>query len=219
MLSKHVAIPVTVFFLLVFSAAAQMPGQGPNLRGIWSPKVGAGAVYEYNDPQQGKMTMEFAVVGEEKAGGKNAYWLEMRMNHPEEGRVIVKHLVVIGPDESDVLRMIFQTDGQPPMEMSVQMQQRMGGEASTVPKDVREAAELVGTEAVTTPAGTFTCEHYRMKDGSADVWISSKVAPYGIVKMTSRDSSMMLVRMLSGEKSQIRGEPQKMPMMPGMPRR
>lgn len=217
MVLKRKLISVVTLLLFAGSAAGQFPGQGPSLRGIWSPKVGSGAVYEYSDQQQGKMILEIALVGEEKVGGKVAYWLEMRMNHPEEGRVITKNLLAIGPDRSELLRMIFQVDDEPPMEMPVQMQQ-MGGGASAVPKDIRDSAELVGTEEIATPAGSFTCEHYRMKDGSADVWISSKVAPYGIVKMTSRDSSMTLVKLLSGEKSQIRGTPEKMPMMPGMPR-
>jgi hypothetical protein len=214
---NRIVVSVVAFLWFAGGAAGQFPGQGPNLRGIWSPKVGSGAVYEYNDQQQGKMILEIALVGEEKVGGKDAHWLEMRMNHPEEGRFIIKNLVATDPDRKVVLRMIFQTDDEPPMEMSVQMQQ-MGGGASPVPKDIRESAELVGTEEVTTPAGTFTCEHYRMKDDSVDVWISSKVAPYGIVKMTSKDSSMTLLKLLSDEKSQIRGTPQKMPLMPGMPR-
>ena len=49
--------------------------------------------------------------------------------------------------------------------------------------DFRDKAESVGTESITVPAGTFTCEHYRMKDGSGDAWISDKVCPWGLVKM------------------------------------
>ena len=70
--------------------------------------------------------------------------------------------------------------------------------------------ELVGTESVTVPAGTFTAEHFRSNnDGKvSDVWASTKVAPYGLVKMTSADTTMVLKKVLDHETSQITGEPQ-----------
>ena len=42
------------------------------------------------------------------------------------------------------------------------------------------------------------------------------LAPYGLVKMTSADTNMVLVKVLDHETSQITGEPQKM-NFPGMP--
>jgi hypothetical protein len=48
--------------------------------------------------------------------------------------------------------------------------------------------ELVGTESVTIPAGTFACKHYRNRLADdpqspvMDMWISDAVAPTGIVK-------------------------------------
>jgi hypothetical protein len=77
--------------------------------------------------------------------------------------------------------------------------------------------EVVGTESVTVPAGTFECEHYQNKSerGTADVWFTTKVSPYGMVKMTSPDQSMVLEKVLTNETSQIKGEPQKM-NFPGM---
>ncbi len=196
---------------------AQFPAQGPQLYGVWSPKVGSGAAYEIHHLQQGKMQFEFAVVGEEKVGEKTAYWLEMRMQRSEEGRLVIKSLIVFEAQKLDVLRMIAQSGNEPPMEFSVPMQRNTSQPGGPVPQDIRTVAEHVGTETVTTPAGSFTCEHFRMKDGTADVWISQQVAPYGIVKMTVRDGSMTLLKVLDGERSQIRGEPRKMPLMPGLP--
>ncbi|MCL6567095.1 MAG: hypothetical protein K6U09_11820 [Acidobacteriia bacterium] len=169
-------------------------------------------------PQHGKMQMEIAVVGEEKAGEKTAYWLEMRMQAPDKGRVIVKSLVVFEGQKSDALRLIVQSEDELPMEFPVQMRRNMSNSTNPAAEDIRAIAEHVGTETITTPAGSFTCEHFRMKDGSGEAWVSQKVAPYGIVKMTSREGSMVLLKVLAGERSQIRGEPQKMaPMMPGFP--
>ncbi|MCL6480231.1 MAG: DUF4412 domain-containing protein [Firmicutes bacterium] len=199
------------------SVWAELPAQGPQLRGVWSPKVGGGAVYEIHHPQHGKTQFEFAVVGEEKVVGKTAYWVEMRMTQSEEGRLVIKSLVVFEAQKPDVLRMIMQSGDEPPMEIPVLMQRNTSQPGGPVPQDIRAVAEHLGTETVTTPAGSFTCDHFRMKDGTADVWISQQVAPYGIVKMTGRDGSMTLLKLLEGERSQIRSEPQKMPLMPGLP--
>src|SRR5574341_1236750 len=79
-------------------------------------------------------------------------------------------------------RMIMQAPGMPqPIEMSTEMDRR-GGRLTRQAADVREKAERVGSESITTPAGTFQCEHLQKKDGSGDVWISDKVAPWGLVK-------------------------------------
>ncbi len=213
---KKLALACWLTLIGCASAGAQIPGPGPQWRGVWSPKVGSGAIYEVQHPQRGKMQMEIAVVGEEKTGEKTAYWLEMRVQESEKSRVIVKSLVVLEGQKSDVLRTIVQNNEGPPMEFPVAMQRNMNSPAGPAPEDIRAIAEYVGTETVTIPAGSFTCEHFRMKDGSGDVWVSEKVAPYGIVKATGRAGSMVLLKVLDGERSQIRGEPQK--MMPGFPR-
>jgi hypothetical protein len=87
----------------------------------------------------------------------------------------------------------------------------MGGRKmpQSAPSDIRSKAEHVGTETITVPAGTFSCEHYRMKDGSSDAWISEKVAPWGLVKSQGKDSSMVLTKSITDAKDHITGTPKK----------
>ena len=81
-----------------------------------------------------------------------------------------------------------------------------------------DMGELVGTESLTVPAGTFSCQHYRKQEqnGPVDMWISTEVTPYALVKLTGADVSMVLKKTLTNETSHIKGEPQKM-QFPGMP--
>ena len=83
--------------------------------------------------------------------------------------------------------------------------------------DLKQTAKLIGTESITTPAGTFSCEHYQdTAEGAAvDIWVTGQVSPYGLVKMTSNGTTMTLTKVITGAKSQITETPQKLEM-PGM---
>jgi hypothetical protein len=56
------------------------------------------------------------------------------------------------------------------------------------------------------PAGTSGREHYRLKGGSEDVWVSKDVKPYGLVKSQTKDSTMTLTKVLTDAKDKINGD-------------
>jgi hypothetical protein len=89
------------------------------------------------------------------------------------------------------------------------MQRGGGGQASDT-----DPGAKVGSATITVPAGTFDCEHFRKATphGPVDIWISAKVSPYGTVKMTSGEMTMVLEKVLSNETSHIKGESQKFEM-------
>jgi hypothetical protein len=206
---------VTGLFLLALATAtvAQMgmrPGT-PTLRGVFHPVVGGGAQYAIQNADGKNMTMEIAIVGKESVGGKDGYWLEMTMMGTSMGEMVIKRLTVLDGNEMTASRVIMQMPGHPPMEMPEQMAQM---HAPKQPADIRADAQDLGSESVTTPAGTFSCEHYRMKDGSADTWVSEKIAPFGLVKEQEKNSSIVLTKVISDAKDRITGTPQPFnPMM------
>lgn len=211
-------IRVLAAFVLVLCLAAGASAQfgvqrPPQFRGVWSPVVGSGGAY-VSENKEGKTEMEIAIVGTESAEGKTGHWMEMTVKDKSEGQVVTKFLMVLDAKDVVIKRMIIQAGDQPPMEMPVGMVGARG--KSNESADFRDQAELVGTETITTPAGTFTCQHYRAKDKSADLWVAEKVGPWGLVKMTSRDGSTTLVRVITNAKSKIRGTPQKFEI-PAMP--
>jgi hypothetical protein len=191
----------------------------PEMPGQFNPVVGSGGEYEITS--NGKtINWTYAVVGKETVNGQDGYWLEMRGDTPR-GKMVMKQLMVSQDGKVQAERMIMQPPGRPPMEMPVAMMSRMGGMGggSHSPGAAADhSQELVGTESVTVPAGTFTAEHFRTTTNgkTGDVWASTKVAPYGVVKVSSADTTMVLVKVLDHETSQITGEPQKM-NFPGMP--
>jgi len=198
-----------VIALLAAGPAAAQRGMNmgpPEFRGVFNPVVGSGAAYQV-DGRTGKSEIEIALVGKEDVAGKQGYWMEMGVNSPQAGgQMYMRTLMVIDGKNASVTRMIVQPPGSGPMEMPVTGM--MGGQQSAA-TDVREQADRVGAETVTTPAGQFNCEHYRAKDGSWEDWISPQVAPWGLVKSTARDTTMVVTRLITDAKTRITGTPQR----------
>jgi len=213
---------------------AQRPGRGgmggmfgsmPSMPGLQNPTVGSGS--EYLMTTKGKeMEVATVILGKEDVDGGTGYWMEQRMTSAElGGEMVMKTLTVISSTGSGIKRMIMQQPGKPPMEFSGMMlsmfQQHQPPPTTPTGGGSGKSGmgELVGTESVTVPAGTFSCQHYRNQGdhGTVDLWISMQATPYGMVKMTGADMSMVLKKVLTNETSHVHGEPQQMPGMPGMP--
>jgi hypothetical protein len=189
-------------------------GRMPRMLGEFKPVVGAGAQYQMTEKGH-TMNYAYAIVGKEDVEGGAGYWMEMRMESPGmPGETVMKHLMVLGGDRPQIKRMIMQSPGSPPMEMPMGMMLGMGQRQQAPGQGDTSPGERVGSETITVPAGTFECEHYRKQEphGTMDVWISSKVSPYGTVKMSSGEMTMVLEKVLSNETSHIKGEPRKMDM-------
>ncbi|MFZ3201285.1 MAG: hypothetical protein WA175_09040 [Candidatus Acidiferrales bacterium] len=206
--STRAILTASLLLLLATATAAQM-GMGmrpPMPRGMFNPVVGAGAVYEMVGENGEKMTMQIAVVGKESVNGKDAYWFETIMTGTPQGEMVMKSLTVLDGTNTYVARMIMQPPGRPPMEMPEQML-RMHGQTPQ-PADIRSQADDLGIESVTVPAGTFVCHHYRIKQGTGDVWVTDKVSPYGLVKQQGNGSTMVLLKVISDARDKITGTPE-----------
>ncbi len=208
--------------LVVFAvplASAQMGMRGPTqLRGVWNPVVGSGAAYEMQTQNGMKSGMEFDIVGKDSVGGKDAAWMEMTMSNPRMGGdMVMKYLVTFDGSQMQMSKMIMQMRGGPAMELPDSMTQARKPTQFT---DLRNNTDDLGSESVTTPAGTFSCEHYRMKDGSGEAWVSDKVTPFGLVKYQGKTDSMVLTKLVTDAKDKIVGTPvpfDPMKMMQQMP--
>jgi hypothetical protein len=222
-ISAKIAILAGCCFAVAMSANAQMGGgmgmRRPQVEGVFSPVVGQGAAYEVQrvGGKEGKTAMEITVVGKESVDGKDAYWLEFTVDNPRgDGQMVMKSLLVLDGQNTRTEKLIMQMPGMDPMEMSGQMMARRGNQTQSA--DIRSTADDVGPESITTPAGTFACEHYRAKDGSADYWIAKNVSPWGLVKSTSKESTMILVKVITDAKDKITGTPKPFnPMGMGRP--
>jgi hypothetical protein len=184
--------------------AAPQP-QAPEIPGEFRPAVGSGAEYAVTDAH-GKDTWVIAVVAKEQVEGHEGFWLETRMEG-DEGNYAMKRLVVMQPGGPRAVRSIVEFPGRPPLDLAL-TRPAPGAEFSpavSLGKE-EELGEEVGDETVRVPAGTFLCDHHRKTGpaGTMDIWISEKVLPYGLVKMTTADMTVVLEKLLKHQTSHIR---------------
>ncbi len=223
---KRTSMILVLALAVAVSAWAQRGGKGgmgmmgslPKMPGLSNPVVGSGA--EYQMTAKGKdMDVAWAIVGKEDVNGNPGIWMETRMQSADVGgEMVTKMLMVTTGPEAGMKRMIMQQPGQPPMEMGGMMMGMMKGGQPQPSSGKVDYGEVVGTETIIVPAGTFVCQHYRKqeKNGTVDYWVSDQITPYAMAKMTGPDVTMVLKKTLTNETTHIKGEPQKM-QMPEMP--
>jgi hypothetical protein len=202
-------------------ALAQRGGMGmgmtpPAMMGMWNPVVGSGATYDLVGKDGKKTTLSIAIVNKDDSGG---YWMEYLINGNDNQQTVMQMLMVKDGASMQISKMVIQPAGRGPMEISGQMMQMMqsrgGAAAATAKADFTDGAEKVGSESVTTPAGTFDTLHWKNKEGG-QVWISPKAGPWSFVKSVSADgSTMTLVKVVTDAKSHVVGTPQSMDSMMG----
>lgn len=208
------AISVGALSLAAASTApAQMMGgmasnlfQRPAITKFVNPVVGKGAQYETSSPGSAKEathTMEMAVVGKESVDGKDGFWMQIVSTGDKGQPILAKAL--ISRDDFQFHKMIIQMPGQPPMEMPFNPNTGRQEKMETAMKDWHS----VGTESITVPAGTFSCEHYKNDENGSDLWASDKVTPFGVVKQVGKSSMMVLTKVLNDVPDRITGTPVK----------
>jgi len=170
---------------------------------VFHPTAGKGGEYDITRKSAGdtkSMTMDIGVVGKENSAGADAYWIQTVMSGDKGQPMVGKMLMTFTPDVK-IVRMIVQQPGQQAMEMPM----NFGGQNQAKMEQNLNDWHSVGTETITVPAGTFSCEHWKNDGTGGEVWTSEKVPTYGMVKMISKDSTMVLVKVLDNYQDKITG--------------
>lgn len=173
----------------------------PSITKVFHPVVGKGAVYLDTDKDgKNSRTSEIAVVAKDSFEGKESFWMQFVSTDPQGKMFVGKSLIT--PGDFEFHRMIIQPPGQQAMEMPMKMN------AARKEKIEENAADWhsVGTESVTVPAGTFSCEHWRNDKTHAEIWTSDKVIPFGMVKeISGNGSTQVLSKLLDNVTDRITG--------------
>lgn len=173
----------------------------PTIASLFHPVVGGGAVYQdtrRSAPNDPPTTEELSIVAKDTVDGKEAYWMEVARAE-KKGTMYAK--VLITKDDFQFHRMVFQQPGQQATEMPFHPGQN--AKDNTVAKNL-DNWHQIGTESVTVPAGTFSCQHWKNDSGS-EIWTSDQVTPFGAVKEVNASSSKVLLKVISDAQDHITG--------------
>ena len=173
----------------------------PAITKVFRPVVGKGAVYLDTD-KDGKdaRTSEIAIVGKDSFEGKEGFWMQIYFVDSKGKAFVGKSLIT--PGDFQFHRMIIQPPGQQAMEMPMKMN---AARKEHMEENLNEW-HSVGTESVTVPAGTFSCEHWRNDKTHGDVWTSDKVTPFGMVKeISGNGNTQVLSKILDNATDRITG--------------
>jgi hypothetical protein len=143
--------------------------------------------------------MEMTIVGKDSVDGQPAWWMEMGMQDPRTGQTMYSKMLVT--NDFQFHKIVFQQPGQPAMEMPFNPSQNTRNHMN----DELEKWHAVGSETVTVPAGTFSCQHWKKDQGDGDVWVSDKVSPMQLVKSTGPNETMVLLKVITGATDHITG--------------
>ena len=183
-----------------------IPFKRPNIANFFHPVAGAGTQYEETGKDGRKAHIEVAIVDKEMVGAQQGYWIEFGSDHAS-GREIKYIKALITPDDFRAHQVVTF------MEQNNQLTQidvdSLPANHDAFTKDLAKWHQ-VGSESVTVPAGTFSCDHWVKDDGSGDIWVSSKVAPMGMVKSVDKNDTTVLVKTFSDAKTHLTGNPVKL---------
>jgi hypothetical protein len=174
----------------------------PAIGKVFHPVVGKGAEYQTINKAASDAkprSMEMGVVGKESVDGKNGYWMQFVASDNKGQTMVGKSLITV--DDFQFHKMIIQPAGQSAMEMPMNFAGRNRDKMQENMNDWHS----VGTDTVTVPAGTFACEHWKNDKDGGEIWTSDKVTPFGMVKEVSKDSTMVLVKVLDNVSDRITG--------------
>jgi arsenate reductase len=162
-------------------AFAQSPGQGPPMpmaMDLSKVPVGSWADYNMTMGTLPQMKMRMALVSKTPAANVVETSVEGGMMASAGGKMVMQMSIAPGM-EGTIKKMVMQMGAGDPMEMPVEIS---GGKPFTKPNP----KNLVGTETIKVPAGSFKTKHYRDKTPQGDTidfWISESVPPFGVVKI------------------------------------
>jgi hypothetical protein len=172
----------------------------PAITKVFHPVVGKGAVYQDTGKDARSKTTEISIVGKEMTDGKEGFWMQFVSSDPDGKTIVGKTLIT--PDDFQYHRMVVQPPGQQAMEMPMHMNPTRNQKMEESMNDWHS----IGTETITVPAGSFSCEHWRNDKNHSDVWTSEKITPFGMVKSVSANGdAMVLEKVLDNATDRITG--------------
>lgn len=184
----------------------------PEFYHAWAPKEGGWSKYTITDSRGEVADITFSVVGSE--GGST--WLEVAS--AQEGFEAVAAFLVKGDptEDANVLMVRAHNPGDPAMEIDKPTLENLKQKGMAFFGTGNTTAigptmgKLQGMPDETLPVGRkkLPCKHLKVvgpDNREAEVWLNDEATPFGIVKLTSGNESVVLKEFGTGAKPKVKG--------------
>jgi len=190
-------------------------------RQLQTVEAGGWAEYQVSTPQ-GDGTIRLALL-DEGAADDPGLWLEMSGQFSGQNSILQLLIEEYPYEADDISAVVMKMGDQPAQRLPDSMLGQMRGQINSPVGNIAEEcgrSELVGTESIEVPAGTFDALHLRPPAGDEaepppDVWVSEDV-PFGLLKAEGSQGTMVLAGAGDDATSRITETPADMGGMGGM---
>lgn len=170
------------------------------LRGkMLSSEPGVWAIYEITDKStKNHILLRQAITGIEKVDeGITALWLESEIVPKEGFPSVFRFLISYDKNGKEKIHKIVIREGANPP-------QNIDSQAMSESAETSSKKKLVGEEEIEFKTGKIKAKHYRIEEGNSvkEIWLNDDVKPLGIVKLSTNEGDMILVKYgMGGEES------------------
>jgi len=171
----------------------------------FKPEVGAWASYKLEDKiSKSHHNITIAVTGQERVKHGMANWIEIATESSNETPIVAKFLWVPSKDEPSVLKMIVKAGSYAPVEVETHQKTHESH------KHVEGEFEKIGKETVKIKGKSIITSTYKHKLSNGEtvqLWTSSLIPPFGMVRSISLSHELILTDYGKNYVSQITQEP------------
>lgn len=201
------AVMKRVLFFCAAAMAASAPVHAQQLMSdvfsgkLIEPEAGVYSWYDLKDLKTGSVYyLRQAIVGEEKVGKAQAYWVETEVT-PQVGFPTVYKMLLTGPasDPKHIHRLLVREGAEVAQEMPVDV----AAEEQKKSKQDEGKRTSQGEEEVKLADGSsLKADHVIVEKGGerTELWLNNSVRPMGIVRVLNADGELILRRYGKGGK-------------------
>ena len=221
------AASAAAFLLALVGVPLAARAQNPCASYVTTPSLGSWGEYQATKDGQPSVTMRFAVVGQERRGGRILQRFETSLRGISAAgqmeEMIMQVLVPGYPYEPESIEeVVVKGQGKPAMRMSpatmAQLKAQMKASGQLSMADQCKGMAAVGDESLKVPPGTFRVRHFRDARTHNEIWMS-RALPFGMVKTKDdKGVALVLVGHGRGARSAIVEAPVPMPVPVPPPR-
>ncbi len=158
---------------------------------ILSSEPGVWAIYDITDKSnKTHIILRQAITGTEKIDrDTTALWLESEIIPAEGFPSVFRFLISYDKNGKEIIHKIIVREGANPP-------QNIDNQSMSETKEISSKKKFIGDEEIEFKNGKIKAKHYKIEEDNTvkEIWLNDEVKPLGIVKLSTKEGDMVLVK-------------------------